>query len=219
MALPPSQRAEAGAKAPYEKLKSAILRGELAPGEQLVESMMASYCGVSRTPVREALTRLEQDGLVSRTDRGLVVRESSQEEILDIYETRIVLESTAATFAAERRTNHDMIAMRKAEERGLRLGKKASPVDAAERNRDFHRTIWRASRNISLIDLLERVNLHLGRYPETTLTFPGRYESSHEEHHDLIEAIEERDPERAGKIASNHFSTARDIRLRLWENE
>lgn len=204
--------------APYERLKLAILKGEFAPGAQLVEVSIAAWCGVSRTPVREALTRLEQDGLVRRTDRGLVVRENSQEEILDIYETRIVLESTASAFAAERRSNHDLLAMRRAEQRRQRAGE-SDPAEMAETNREFHRTIWRASHNESLVDLLERINLRLGRYPETTLSYPGRYESSAAEHRDLVDAIEARDSERAREIAAQHFTTARDIRLRLWEME
>lgn len=204
--------------APYERLKLAILQGEFAPGAQLVEASIAALCGVSRTPVREALTRLEQDGLVRRTDRGMVVRENSQEEILDIYETRIVLESTAAGFAAERRTNHDLLAMRRAEQRRLRAGE-SDTVEMADTNREFHRTIWRASHNESLVDLLERINLHLGRYPETTLAYPGRYQDSAAEHGELIDAIEARDSDRARDIAAQHFTKARDIRLRLWEME
>ena len=81
---------------PYEILQQAILRGELAPGQPLVETTLAARYNVSRTPIREALTRLEQDRLVERTDRGLVVRRRSPEQILDIYETRIALEATAA---------------------------------------------------------------------------------------------------------------------------
>ena len=91
----------------YERLKNAIITGELGPGTHLVESSLARLCQVSRTPVREALTRLEQDGLVHQGARGLVVRERSPEEILDIYETRIVLEATAARLAAERHTALD----------------------------------------------------------------------------------------------------------------
>src|SRR5665811_1478321 len=106
----------------YEQLKQAIMEGELQPGEPLVEVALADWCKVSRTPVREALMRLEQDGLVQRGhrdlgDRGLIVRESSPEEILDIYDTRIVLEGRVAAVAAERRTSHELLSRRRAEER------------------------------------------------------------------------------------------------------
>ena len=98
---------------PYERLKRAILRGEFPPGHPLVETYLARWCQVSRTPIREALTRLEQDGLVLRTDKGLVVRERSPEEILDIYETRVVLEATAARVAAIRRSRFDVMTLRR----------------------------------------------------------------------------------------------------------
>jgi len=213
-----SARVDAGPKAPYDLLKLAILEGALRPGDPVVESKLASRYGVSRTPIREALTRLEQDGLMQRTERGWAVRQSSPEEILDIYDTRIVLEGAAAAFAAERRTNHDLMAMRHAAARNDHLSSDTPPGVLADANREFHRTVWRASHNASLTDLLERINLHLGRYPETTLTYPGRQAASLEQHTALIEAIEARDSARAQQIASEHFAAARDIRLRLWES-
>lgn len=203
---------------PYDRLKQAIMSGELAPGEALVEIPLAEWCQVSRTPIREALTRLEQDGLAQRSDRGLVVRESSPGEIIDLYESRIVLETKVVEVAAERHTTADLSAMRRADERYRRVER--DDVDTmAERNREFHRTIWLASHNRSLIDLLERLDMHLGRYPLTTLKFPGRHEDALEEHRDLVAAIGERDAEKAAEIARRHFTTARDIRLKLWEDE
>jgi DNA-binding GntR family transcriptional regulator len=215
----PSRRSPTSRRgAPYDRLKQAIMAGELLPGEPLVELSLAAWCQVSRTPIREALTRLEQDGLVHRTDRGLIVRESSPEEILDLYDTRIVLESRAAAVAAERRTSIDLISMRRADDRFRRVTAD-DPQAMAERNREMHRTIWRASHNESLIDLLERLNMHLGRYPATTLAYPGRRETAHDEHKNLIDAIESRDADVAAILATRHFTAARDIRLKLWEAE
>jgi DNA-binding GntR family transcriptional regulator len=203
---------------PYEKMKQAILAGEILPGEPLVENSLAEWCGVSRTPIREALMRLEQDGLVKRVERGLIVRESSPEEILDLYDTRIVLESKAAAVAAERRTSHDLMAMRRALQRTA-AGDVSEAQRLAENNRTFHRAVWRASHNEALIDLLERLNLHLGRYPATTLIHPGRLESAYQQHSQLVDAVDARDADRAAAIATQHFSEARDIRLKLWEDE
>jgi DNA-binding GntR family transcriptional regulator len=203
---------------PYERIKQAILSGELEPGQQLVEAHIAEWCEVSRTPVREALTRLQQDGLVGRGDRGLVVRESSPDEILDLYETRIVLEATAARFAADRRTDHDLRQLR-------RVLSKMAEVDTdkademAAVNAEFHQLVWRASHNGPLVDLLERLTMHLGRYPATTLAYPGRWDSANAEHAELLEALEARDSETAARIATEHFTEARDIRLKLWENQ
>ena len=181
----------------------------------LIESTVAEWCGVSRTPIREALTRLEQDGLVNKTTRGMAVRKRTPEEILDIYDVRIALEATAARLAAERHTEVDKIRL----ERLMALAEEVDETEEssyADRNREFHRGVWLAGHNESLIDLLDRLNLHLLRYPITTLTAPGRWREGLEEHRELVEAIIARDPARAHAVAERHFTTARDIRLALW---
>jgi DNA-binding GntR family transcriptional regulator len=199
-------------------LKQAILSGELAPGQPLVETSVAAWCGVSRTPVREALQRLEQDGLVERNAHGLAVRARSPEEILDLYDTRLVLEASAGRFAAERRSDHDVRMLRWQLKRceTVTVGDVSAMVDA---NQQFHRTVWRASHNESLIDLLERLNLHLARYPGTTLASPGRWDAAVAEHSELVSAIERRDGDAAHDIALGHFAAARDIRLALFAAE
>ncbi len=201
---------------PYQRLKEAIRAGDLIPGQQLVESVLAEWCEVSRTPIREALSKLQHDGLVERNDRGLVVRERSPEEVLDIYETRIALEGTAARMAAERRNSHDLILLRRAMARLEELG--TEEVDVMVRaNRQYHTAVWRASHNSSLIDLLERLDLHLVRYPANTLESPGRWERSNEQHRAIAEAIEARDADGAEKCAVAHFTEARDIQLALFD--
>jgi DNA-binding GntR family transcriptional regulator len=203
---------------PYERIKAAILSGELAPGQPLVETSLATWCGVSRTPIREALRRLQQDGLIDRSERGMAVRERSPEEILDIYDTRLVLEAMAGRVAADRRTPYDLRTLRL----WLDRGRQVDPGDNAgmvEVNENFHSAVWRASHNESLIDLLERLNLHLARYPGTTLSSPGRWDAARHEHQELADAIERRDSEAAHAIALAHFVAARDIRLTLFDDE
>ncbi|HEY1823809.1 MAG TPA: GntR family transcriptional regulator [Trebonia sp.] len=201
--------------APYEMMKQAILRGELEPGQQLIETALAEWCQVSRTPIREALSRLVQDGLAERSDRGLIVRRRSPEEILDIYETRIVLEATVGRVAAQRRSEFDVHTLHRIIERARGV----APDDErkVEVNRQFHLAMWRASHNDSLLDLLERLNLHLARYPATTLSHPGRWEEAKQEHGAILDAVEARDEEKAHDLALAHFTRARDIRLRLWD--
>lgn len=212
---PHSRSAVAKKAAAYNAIKEAILVGELVAGEPLIESSLAAWCGVSRTPVREALRRLEQDGLVKRDASGLIVRERSPEEILDLYDTRVILEATAARVAADRRTDHDLRAMRWA----LDQGHQVDPTDIDRMvgaNQDFHQTVWRASHNESLRDLLSRMSLHLGRYPQTTLAAPKRWEEATKQHEELFHAIEVRDGDQAHEFARQHFLEARDIRLRLF---
>ncbi|WP_340539154.1 GntR family transcriptional regulator [Nocardioides sp. GXZ039] len=202
----------------YHELKQAVLGGEFKPGEALREIQVAQRCGVSRTPVREALQRLEQDGLVCWDGPNLIVRRRSPEEILDIYSTRIVLEGAAAAFAADRRTDHDLRQLRWVLERSESVDVTSVPA-IVEVNRLFNRRVWQAGHNESLIDLLERLTIHLGRYPETTLCSPGRWEQSLTAHRGLLTAIEERDAETARSIAQRHFTQAREIRLALFAAE
>ena len=204
---------------PYEMIKAAIWDGTLEPGVQLVEAQLAEWCGVSRTPVREALTRLQHDGLVERNERGLVVRERSPEEILDIYEIRVVLEGMAARLAAERHTRMDGIRITKALERWNASTDGTNPADLVAMNQEFHRATWLASRSQTLIDLLERLTLHLGRYPATTLTAPGRLKTARSEHQEIADAVLAGAANAAAKAATDHFTAAMRIRLEQTEEE
>lgn len=202
----------------YVKLREEIVSGSLAAGAPLVEGTVAARYGMSRTPVREALRRLQQDGLVERADRGMRVRTRSPEEILEIYEVRIVLEAEAARGAAERATRLDLMRIAGALDRM----KAADPADAgamAATNRAFHEALWSASHNGTLVDVLTRLHSHLTRYPATTLTSPGRWDTVLTEHADMLAAIETRDGETAGRIAREHMTEARDIRLRIYSEE
>jgi DNA-binding GntR family transcriptional regulator len=203
-------------QSPYERIKKGILDGTFEPDVPLAETVLGEWCGVSRTPIREALGRLEQDGLVVRTERGMTVRSRTPEEILDIYETRIVLEGTAARMAALRHTEMDRARL----ERLMALAEAADETqghELAERNRQFHRGVWLASHNSALLDLLDRLDLHLLRYPVTTLTSPGRWATALVEHRELAEAVLGRHAKKAQTIAESHFTAARGIRLALFE--
>jgi DNA-binding GntR family transcriptional regulator len=201
---------------PYDRIKRAIVDGTFQPGVLLTESALGEWIGTSRTPVREALSRLEQDGLISRTGRGITVTAPTPEEILDIYETRIALEVTAARMAAVRHGSLDRGRLE-------RLAKASEGVDRrdpqamADVSRAFHRAVWQASSNRSLIDLLERVHLHLLRHAPTTGAPPGRWDQALAEHRTMVSAIVDRDPERAGEAAERHFRAVRDVRLTMWE--
>ncbi len=202
----------------YEKLRDAILSSELEPGTLLIESSLATLFNVSRTPIREALTRLEQDGLLARDRNRLIVRERTPDEILDIYEVRILLEAAVAHDAAERRTSHDIRKLQSLLTKWNSVDQK-NDLQMLEVNREFHMTIWRASHNESLIDLLARLNLHIARFPATTLSSPGRWDQAGKEHVAIVRALELRDGAGASQLAKEHFQNARDIRFTLWDSE
>ncbi len=204
---------------PYDRIKQAILDGELLPGQPLTEQSLAEWCGVSRTPIREALVALAQDGMIERRNRAFFVRERSPEEILDIYDVRITLEASAARLAAERYNKIDRIRIEQALAACKELPADADGAALAQANRVFHHAIQTAAHSQALDDLLTRLNLHLARYPATTLTSPGRWQSALVEHAELTEAILGNDADRAARIAEEHFTEARDIRLALWEQD
>ncbi|MGH3435182.1 MAG: GntR family transcriptional regulator [Sciscionella sp.] len=200
----------------YEWLRRDIVSAEIAPGAALVETTLAQRYGVSRTPIREALRRLEQDGLVHRGEgRSLRVREHSPEQVLEIYGVRVILEEAAAKDAAMARSELDLTLLTAAHE-DMRALDVPDPVAQARSNRLFHQRIRAASRNATLIDLLNRLDEHLHRYPQTTLTYPGRWATVMAEHERLLLAIRDHRSEEAGKIAAAHMTAARDIRLRMY---
>lgn len=203
-------------KSVYDRLRADIIAGEFMPGDALGEIALGTRYGTSRTPIREALQRLETDMLVERTPRGMQVKGSTPEEILDIYEVRIDLEGLAARAAAKRRNELDLARIKAARDAMSDL---ADPARRADTNRGFHETIWAASHNQTLIDQLERLSLHLLRYPSTTLAVEDRWASALAEHDELVEAIENRDPDAAEQLAEQHMSRARDMRLQLYAQE
>lgn len=197
----------------YDRLRRDIVGGELAPGTALVELPLAQRYGISRTPVREALRRLEHDGLVERHDRGLRVRATSPERVLEIYEVRIALEGIAARSAAEKRSTYDLARLRAAAD-AMRATGTDDPRAMAAANLRFHEALWASGHNATLIELLDRLQAHVARYPETTLSDPGRWASALAEHDAIVAAVTDRDEDRARHLAETHMTAARDIRLR-----
>ena len=135
------------------------------------------------------------------------------EEILDIYEVRITLEGSAARSAAKHATDLDLARLRARQDamRGL------EGADArAAANRAFHAALWEASHSPPLIDLLDRLHVHLQRYPTTTLDWPGRWDEVIREHDELLDAISRHDGDAARDIAERHMTGAREVRLQMY---
>jgi DNA-binding GntR family transcriptional regulator len=200
----------------YLQIRQAILDGGLAQGQALVESSLSEMFAVSRTPVREALHRLEQDGLVERTDRGLRVSVATEQQILEMYRARILLEGAISEDAANNRTEYDLQVLQRCLDSGVRAD---APPDVLTRDNDrFHEAVWAASHNKTLADLVARVDIHLRRYPQTTLLAPGRWERAIAQHGEIVSAIRDRDADRARRAAELHHTEARDIRVRMWQD-
>lgn len=199
----------------YQDLHSKIIGGTLVPGTALVEGTLAADYQVSRSPIREALSRLMFEGLVERHDRALRVRVLRPEEVLELYEVRIALEAAAARAAAQRRTDLDLARLQRTVEAMRELG----PEDTEQRPKLAHAThfvIWAASHNKALIDTLEGLHRLVLGLASTTLHYEDRWETFHAECLELLEAIREQDVDRAGEIAARQMTNARDFRVRLY---
>lgn len=202
----------------YTRLREGIVHGTYAAGEPLVETALAARFGISRTPVREALRRLEQDGLVERGSRGMRVSRRSPEQILEIYEVRIVLETAAARSAAGRRTALDLARLEQIHQ-AMRGASPDDPDGLAAADRKFHEVVWAMSHNPTLVDLLKRLQAHLVRDPGTTLCAKARCQTVLDEHGELVEAIRNGDGERAAAVAERHMTGARNTRLLMYADE
>jgi DNA-binding GntR family transcriptional regulator len=204
----------ADAQAIYGQLRAEIGGGVLPPGSPVREVALATRFGVSRTPVREALRRLQHDRLLVPGARGLQVRAVDPQEVVQVYDVRILLEAEAASQAARSRGVADLLRLEGllARDRGL-----DEPDDAvrASTNMEFHAAVWQAAHNAVLEDLLHRLTIHLVHAPRSTLSVPGRWEEALDEHARLIEAIAAGDEATARQVAGGHMHTAREIRLSL----
>jgi DNA-binding GntR family transcriptional regulator len=193
----------------YARLRQEILDGVFAPGTTLLETALSAKYGVSRTPVREALGRLAQDGLIERSTRGFAIKRRSPEEILEIYEARIALETRSAELAAERRTDFDLARMAHVleERRGA-----ADPARFGDLNNSWHDAMRLSAHNAIISDLLGRLDSLLLIYrPRTFMPRPD--DESVEEHALILGAISGGDREAARAAMEGHLRRMRDVRI------
>jgi DNA-binding GntR family transcriptional regulator len=200
----------------YDALKRDILSGTLAPGSILREEELARRHQVSRTPVREALSRLETEGLATRHGgAGLLVSELGTDEILDLYVLREALEGLAARLAANRRTEIDLARLQMLNDLAHQAMREDDTAQASRLNAEFHFVIWRVAGNRPLLRAISGVHETVQRFPQNTLAYPGRLEESVTEHAQLLEAIRNRDHAKAEEITVAHVRKVRNIRMAL----
>lgn len=199
----------------YDWLRVAIESGVLRPHERLVEMEIARLAGVSRTPVREALHRLEVDWLVR--ERGAGGREVvgfSLAEMGDLCAVRETLEGMAAALAASSRSELECATLEgiyKAECRGVEAGNEfQTQVDL---NHAFHETLWRASRNRYLADELRDLRSLIERMQESTLRYPERLRVALDEHRAILDAVTQGKAHVAEQLVRQHFHNAMATRL------
>ena len=199
----------------YEAVLEAISNGTLKPGERIAEHKVAQWLNVSRTPAREALRRLENEGmLVSHSRRGLVVASVDSEAIFELYAAREVLESAAAALAAQRASDAEIATLMHMVEAEAAMFD--DPKRMHDHNHEFHGLLYRAAHNRYLHKCLLTLSdtLHAHRSP-STLEKQERRRAVIAEHKALAMAIASRDEEAARAAATNHVRAALRVSTRL----
>jgi len=193
-----------------EVLREAIVSGQLPPGGRLIQERLAQELGISRTPLREALLRLEQQGLVASAGRrGLAVASLSPEIILDTMDVRGNLDTLAAQWAVDRMTNRELAQLRAAHERARRCIVEWQPEAWLAANIEFHLHVVRGAHSPPL----ERA-MPVGRMPVRLLVSNAYFEHGQAqidfaEHQQIMEALEARDVERVRAAAEHHAAQRR----------
>lgn len=199
----------------YEELKAAIVGLRLAPGDPLREAALAEQLGVSKTPIREALTRLEQEGLVETTSfKGAVVSGYSRQDLLEIYELRELLESAAVRAAAESMSEQDRARLDRISAQSRKLAKNKDAAGLAALLSEFDDVVFDQVGNSRIRALIENLRDHLTRIGLLTAEIPGRVEASVDEHEKIVNAIAAHDPQQAERQMKAHIRSVRDDQLR-----
>lgn len=190
----------------FNTLRNAILKGELEPGEKLMEKKLSEKLGVSRTPIREAIHKLELEGLVVMTPRkSAEVASITEEDLTDVLEVRRVLESLAIDLACKNITN-DIIA--ELEDNLVRFNaavKKNDITEIATTDVEFHETIYKSTGNRRLIQILNNLREQMYRYRLEYIKDRQTRDNLVIEHRRIIDALRERDKEKGKKAILNHI--------------
>lgn len=198
-------------RGPYAVIRKALLAGEFAPDDVLLETRLASQLSVSRTPIREALGRLASEGLLERLARGFRVRRSSPEELLGLYEARIFLESELAGLAAERHTPLDEAMLKDIERRA------AETSDAEELHvlsSEWHNTVRAAGHNAAMSEFLATIDTRVRLYNVHHQTNEHEIASTNiYEHSEITHFVLARDPDATRAHMREHLGRIRDLRV------
>ncbi|MCQ2373628.1 MAG: GntR family transcriptional regulator [Phascolarctobacterium sp.] len=201
-----------------ENIRQAIIDGTFSPGERLMEIQLADEMGVSRTPVREAIRKLELEGFVVMIPRrGTYVADISIKDITEIYEIRISLDVLAAGLAAERITDEELATLNNYM---IEISKQVPSMNMekiVELDTAFHNVLYTASRNERLVSIINNLREQLTGIRGRSMSYPGRLIETMDEHRALVDSIAARDPERAQRAARVHIENAEQTLMRSLE--
>lgn len=202
----------------YQQILTGIRSGELAPGSRIRETELATWLEISRTPVREAILRLQSEGLISHAPRkGMIVSELDYQEIMELYHMREVLESTAAGLAAKHASEPEICALQDIVQQ---QGQNLDDVERqSQHNRIFHNALYHAAHNRYLLNSLNALRDAMSLLGATTYVVPGRAKTALAEHELIVQAIAAGDAQAAEQAARQHIRAAQQARIRVINEE
>ena len=216
--LPDRAKFASAADYAYATLRCAIIEGRFAPGRRMREIELAEHLGISRTPTRQALTRLELEGLLNLRPRsGLVVSVLDMDAVDELYEMRAALEGTAAAMAAKHASPRDLAVLARLIAEGEKLDRE--PFNLYRHNREFHDAIQVASHNRYLEKSLSALQDAIALLGPTTLAEKGRFAIAQAEHTAIMQAITHREEEKADRLARAHVLSALEVRRAILAKE
>ena len=197
----------------FEQLEREILAGKYPRGEMLSELRLSEEMGVSRTPIREAIRRLEQENILEEAGRSVIVVGISREDMLDMYEIRVRIEGLAAEWAAERISDEALNEMRETvelqrfytEKQGIDNSNQIKNLDSR-----FHEQLYKATGSRALDITLSNLHKKMTKFRMASVSKRSRALQSVEEHEAILDALTRHDPEAARIAVEQHVSKARD---------
>jgi DNA-binding GntR family transcriptional regulator len=190
----------------FETLRKAIISGDLKSGERLMEVQLAEELGVSRTPVREAIRKLELEGLVVMVPRkGAYVAGVSLKDVAEVFEIRASLEGLAANLAAERITEDEIEHLERLLVQIKSCVDEGNIKGLIEKDEEFHDTLYKAARNGKLVQIINNLREQIHRFRVASLANPNRVKELFEEHKRIVEALADRDSDLARKLTQEHI--------------
>ncbi|MBR2929968.1 MAG: GntR family transcriptional regulator [Clostridia bacterium] len=204
----------------YQKLEEEILAGMYKRGSALTEMSVSSRLQVSRTPVRAALHRLAEEGLVEiAPNRGAVVVGVTVDDLIDTYKIRIRLEGLASSMATERMSVEEKKQLVDSVELSEYYMAKGDTERLKELDSEFHNIIYRASGNRMLSKILSELHRNIKAYRKLSLTVPGRLEKTVHEHRAILDAILSSDSDKADKLTRIHVEHAMENMVKAMQNK
>lgn len=204
----------------FNTLRDAIVTGELKPGERLMEVALAEKMGVSRTPVREAVRRLEMEGLVTMVPRkGTHVAELTVKDIMDVLEVRAALDRLATELAAMRARPENIRQLENLHKQYIACLEKENIQGAIKKDVEFHEVIYNAAGNSKLTSVAGNLREQIYRFRVLYMKDFSNAEEVLKEHQAILQALREKNAELAGKLAEEHIAHQKQAIIQQMENK